>query len=207
MPKKEQTSFDDLISELKTQSEDIISGIPTKEINAEGKTISKIVDIITFCENQRYLNLVNQKIILRLSQRIILKCFYMGSRYNENLRLTDEEKQWLIDKNLPYVLSKIERFEKGEIKDTDLFNHLVLVIGRRSGKTFLCSIIAAYEAYKLLELPGGCPQEYYRLPQDNEIVILNVARSTKQAKVLFNEIASRIRRGPYFKNRLDTEST
>jgi hypothetical protein len=35
----------------------------------------------------------------------------MGSRGNEKLRLSQEEKDWLKEKNLNYVLKKIEYIE------------------------------------------------------------------------------------------------
>lgn len=205
---KTSQHLDTLIEQLKEESRQI--EIEEKKASSDDDTPEEsqnIVDIITFCEHPIYLNLPNQHIHLRIAQRIILKCFYMGSRGNENMKLDEVEKEWLKEKKLNYVLDKIIPIENGEKPEHKLFDHLILVIGRRSGKTFLCSIIAAYESFKLLELPGGCPQEYYNLPQDNEIVILNVARSTKQAKVLFNEIISRIRRAPYFKDKLDAAST
>ena len=57
-----------------------------------------IVDIITFCERPDLLNLPANNLNLFVSQRVVLKCLYIGSRGNEGIRLTDEEIQWLKDK-------------------------------------------------------------------------------------------------------------
>ena len=56
---------------------------------------SSVVDIITFCDSSDYLNLPGNNFNLFLSQRTILKTFYMGTTGNENLKLNKEELQWL----------------------------------------------------------------------------------------------------------------
>ena len=70
-----------------------------KEIQASNPVSSKekdeIVDIITFCDSKEYLNLPKSNFELWLAQRVILKTFYMGTRGNENLKLTKEEWEWL----------------------------------------------------------------------------------------------------------------
>ena len=60
------------------------------------------------------------------------------------------------------------------------FKELILVMGRRSGKSFLTVIIALYELYKLLKIKH--PQKKYKLPDFQEIHIINVAFNQKQAK-------------------------
>jgi len=56
---------------------------------------SEVVDIMTFCDDPIYLNLPFNKLNLWLSQRVILKCFYMGTIGNKELSLTQEEWEWL----------------------------------------------------------------------------------------------------------------
>ena len=102
-----------------------------------------IIDIITFCDNPRYLNLPANRFNLRPAQRIILKCFYMGTRGNENLKLSQEDWEWLYShekdeerddylykKNICDVIKKMLKKEKEGFN----FSELNLVLGRRGGK-------------------------------------------------------------------------
>lgn len=75
-----------------------------------------------------------------------------------------------------------------------------------SHNTLLASIISVYEAYKLLVINGGDPHKYYKLPADDEIAIINVALSEKQAGRLFGHIQSRLRNAPFFKGRIAKET-
>lgn len=119
------------------------------EINsflAPDKKDEGLVDIMTFCNDPNYLNLPKNGLNLYASQKIILKSFYMGSLGNENLKLDDEEWEWLRSKaksgeeeldgvlyenNINDVINKLLKKERGEI---DTFSQLQLVLGRRSGK-------------------------------------------------------------------------
>jgi len=103
-----------------------------------------------------------------------------------------------------YWLGKqIENVRKS---DKNPFTTLVLALGRRSGKSFLAALIAAYETYKLLTVVtcmkckdsfnkksgskcpkcGGelinHPQSYYRLSATDTIFIIMSSTSTKQAR-------------------------
>jgi len=162
-----------------------------------------VVDILTFCKREDLLDLPGQNLSLFQSQKVILKTFYMGSRGNENVELTDEDWQWLYDKQQNAAISKIKRkldgVNKGERQNFH-FVELNLACGRRSGKTLLASVIAAYEAYKLLTLKD--PHKTFGVPSDEEMAIINTANSQEQAKRLFNQIKARIRGGPFFKGRV-----
>jgi hypothetical protein len=105
----------------------------------------------------------------------------------------DKEKQKIIDEVL------LKHANKNVIKE------LVLVLGRRSGKTLLASIIATYESYKCLQL--GNPQEYFNIAADNPIYILNIATAQVQAKLLYNEIKSRLRYSPYFADKINQKDS
>jgi hypothetical protein len=170
-----------------------------------------VVDIITFCEGREYLDLLSQDPPFELwpMQRIVLKLFYRGTRGNESLEVTDEEIGLLEDiareEDLDYMeeyggfWQVVEKYRRRH-----LHNILLLVMGRRSSKTAIVSIIAAYEAYKLLETPEGNPHKFYRMPQDKPIAILNVAVSEPQAyDPLFKEIESRLARSPYFDDKIN----
>jgi len=180
---------------------------------APGNAASQIVDIITFCEDPHYLNLLQQDPPTPLwpMQRIVLKIIYRKSKGNENLRLTQEELGYLDDmakhEDLDYspelggFQQVIDKYNRGSI-----FKIIELVMGRRSSKTFITSIMAAYEAYKLLELPDGNPQRHYKIVADKEIYILGIAVSEQQAlTLLFADIEARIARGPYFSDKVNKE--
>lgn len=173
-----------------------------------------IADIITFCEDSRYLDMAGQSPPMSLwpMQKIVLKLFYRGSRGNEHLVLTEDERRELLDisenEELDYDETQggfrqiLEKYDRGNPHNT-----LLLVMGRRSSKTLMVSIIAAYEAYKLIEL--GNPHKYFsergvEITAGKPIAILNVAVSAKQAyDPLFLEIESRITRSPYFTDKVN----
>jgi hypothetical protein len=77
------------------------------------------------------------------------------------------------------------------------FQELVLVLGRRSGKSFLVSAIALYELYRLISM--GHPQARYGLMEFDQIVLLNVAKNEEQAKnAIFSKIKQTVLASPYF---------
>jgi len=165
-----------------------------------------IPDIITFCEHNDYLGLreVNEDGEeirgLRPFQKIILKIFYRGSRGNENIELTEEEIEICEKEGVGS-----DDTDKGNLlkkyEGKNIFRELVLVWGRRSGKTFLFSVIALYEALKLLEIDGGDPYKYYGIGSGTEISILTVASASDQAAIAFNEIREKILRSKYFSDK------
>jgi hypothetical protein len=175
----------------------------------------KLVDIITFCEGPAFLNFMGQDPPLQLwpMQKIVLKLFYRGTPGNENLELTpaevalineidaNEELDYEDDVGFKHLLEKY--YDRSMI-----YTHLLLVMGRRSSKTMMVSIIAAYEAYKLCECPGGNPQKFYNIGADKPIHIINVAVSEAQAlDPLFAEIETRLARAPYFADKINNEAS
>jgi hypothetical protein len=179
---------------------DVISQIRTSLISNSSEDTS-IPDIITFVDDDRYLGLGSprNKIRLYTAQRVILKAFYRGSRGNENLQLTEEEIEWckkngLTDGNPDHGCGDI----LGKIATNHQFRELVLVWGRRSGKDFLASIIALYEAMRLLSSPGGDPYQYYELAPGASITILTIAASESQANIAFREIKEKLIYSKYF---------
>jgi len=78
------------------------------------------------------------------------------------------------------------------------YRELVMLIGRQSGKTFLTSIFALYEAFKLLILDD--PAAYYGLAPGSKIFILSIAVSEDQARdTIFAQIQAKFVRSPFFK--------
>lgn len=179
------------------------------------KDAHHIVDIITFCESPKYLNFLGQDPAIQLwpMQRIVLKMYYRGTEGNEQLYLTDEEIQELRniakEEDLDYEqeLGGFNQVIEKYHRDIE-FTHLLLIMGRRSSKTMMVSIIAAYEAYKLCEAPEGNPHKKFKIAPDKAIHIINVAVSEAQAlDPLFAEIEARIFRSPYFLDKVNHDSS
>jgi hypothetical protein len=176
------------------------------EKSNESKTaVSGIPDIVTFIENKNWLGLPHRANPINLypMQRIVLKSFYRGSLGNEKINLSDEEIKLCCDNGLDdddngNMLAKT--------KTDELFRELILVWGRRSGKDFCISILACYEAAKLLETPGGDPYATYKLGSGNPFTIITIANSSDQAKILFDEIKDKILNSEYFKDKFYPES-
>lgn len=77
------------------------------------------------------------------------------------------------------------------------FQEMILVLGRRSGKSFLVSIIALYEVYRFLMM--GHPQPRFSMLDYDTITICNVANSESQAKsAIFDKIAQLVLSSPFF---------
>lgn len=103
---------------------------------------------------------------------------------------------WLYDKQKEILT---EFYDSGKP-----YRDCTLVIGMRSGKTLLASVMAMYETFQLINL--GKPCTYYGLPKGSEIFIFNVARSEQQAKdTVFAHIRARIDSSEWFQQQDITE--
>jgi hypothetical protein len=195
-PKSKKTLIQKSLEELRksveesaTSGDSLISGIPS---------------IIDFVESPEYLGLPHYDptpVNLYPLQKIVLKIFYRGSIGNEDLKLTKEELDIVQDcgLNCDDNGDLKEKFDNGS-----LFRELILVWGRRSGKDFVISILALYEAMKLLEAPKGDPYSLYNLGPGAPFTILTVANSSTQAQILFREIKDKMLRSPYFANKISS---
>lgn len=173
-----------------------------KNVPVTASDAGHVPSIIEFIESDKYLGLPHRKptsIDLYPFQRIMLKAFYAGSIGNQNIGLSEEE----------LALCKENNFEDEDTSDIFIKkdngitkSELVLVWGRRSGKDFIVSILACYEAAKLLESPEGDPYKLYNLGSGAPFTILTVANSSAQAQVLFNEIKDKIINSPYFADKI-----
>lgn len=84
------------------------------------------------------------------------------------------------------------------------YRDMILIWGMRAGKTTVASIIACYEAFKLINM--GYPCRKYGLPRGTEIFIINVATSDRQARdTIFAHTKARIDNSPWFKKQKYTE--
>lgn len=79
------------------------------------------------------------------------------------------------------------------------YEEMIIVAGMRGGKTTVASIMATYEAFKLIMLRR--PNKHYGLPRGNKIFILNVATSEQQAKdTVFAAIEARLENSSWWKD-------
>lgn len=77
------------------------------------------------------------------------------------------------------------------------FTEMILVMGRRSGKSYLVAILALYAVYRLIKMEH--PQKAYGLMDFDIITVLNVAKSEDQAKgAVFEKIFSLVLTSPFF---------
>ena len=144
------------------------------------------------------------------AQEVILKFFYAGTKFNEDLRITEEDieeikswdipQPWITDTENNKIYALKENIEKfNEDPANNFFRDLVLVLGRRSGKSFLTALLAVYEAYKLIMLKD--PQKYYGI--GGEIWIINTAVSGKQAEtIIFSQILDFVNQCAIFDGRV-----
>lgn len=73
---------------------------------------------------------------------------------------------------------------------------LEVIAGRRGSKSYLGSVIAAYDLYTLLRRTD--PFTHYRLSQSSIIGIGNAATNETQAQILFTQLKNLIEKSPWF---------
>jgi intein/homing endonuclease len=135
-------------------------------------------------------------------QKFIIKLYY-------NIKLDDTEKNIIIKDKLNekvlYEFTEVEYlrylYDHGRcnIREQDNMerHELILILGRRSGKSSLSAIIAAYELYKLI--CRGHPQAYYGMPSGSEIRIFCIANDKDQASIVYGDMQAHVEAVDYFK--------
>jgi len=145
------------------------------------------------------------------AQKFIIKMYY-------GIPLDDTEKRIRVkerfDSVTPLEFTEVEYlrylYDQGRcnVKEQDgkVRRELILILGRRSGKSAMAAIFAAYELYKLLR--RGAPQNYYGLPAGSEIRVLDIANDKEQASIVYGDIQAHIQAVDYFKNNVahDTQT-
>lgn len=136
-------------------------------------------------------------------QRFIIKLYYNVPLDNKikSIRVTDK-----FNRETLFLFTEVEYlqylYDKGrcniKAQDSKSRKELVLVIGRRSGKSEISAIIAAYEQYKLLK--RGHPQAYYGMPSGAEIRVLCIANDKDQASIVYESMKGHIESVDYFKS-------
>lgn len=164
---------------------------------------TKIADVITFIEAPWGLNMnkVTGNTSLRPVQKMIIKSYY-------NIPLDDKDRTIIVRDHLNeeerYRFTELEYLSflynegRTNIKEvtSQVRNELVLVCGRRGGKSKIGAVVSAYESYRLLKKKH--PQKFYGLTDQAEIYLTTVATSDDQAKLCFNDIASYIDQSKFF---------
>lgn len=135
------------------------------------------LNVLEFVEQE-----LNLGITLTPQQVLILKAFY-------GLELTVAElsiiEYWGCEYNFTYTPGHEHQ-------------GLILNIGRRGTKTFMSSIIIAYEFYKLCRLES--PQEFYNISRSSWIGILVIATTATQSKdTIFGSVLGVFQNCKYFK--------
>ena len=135
-------------------------------------------------------------------QTFILKMFY-------NIPLEAEKKtieiKDMFNERVEQTMTEVEYLEylhgqgrcnigKQDFKER---RTLILPIGRRSGKSFLSSVIAAYETYRLLHLVD--PLAHYGLAPGIPISIVTLASEKEQAGIIFAATQNHYLSVPFFK--------
>ena len=183
------------ISELRDVSKSSFDNLPKgvwnklNKISKDQKTTLSAI-ATTECGRLRKEHTANRNLIRAI-----------GEKYNDEFLINsvNSDIKWDTVKSVDHV---------GKKPTVDLQVNPCHIIGGDiiSHNTFLASIITAYEAYKLLVINNGNPHKYYNLPEDDEIAIINVALSQKQAGRLFGQVQARIRNSPFFSNRVAKET-
>jgi hypothetical protein len=116
--------------------------------------------------------------------------FYIEPHNNSRIYIDSKEK---LKKCVPVKCIQVSN-------DTNLYLAGLSVIPTHN--SLLTSIIALYEAYRLLEM--GDPQMIYNLLPQDPITILNVASAEDTAKEsVFDKIKTLVLNSPYFKKRVN----
>lgn len=171
------------------------TGVKTSSTAPTWETRGGILNILEYVEGSFGLELKPFPV-----QRFVIKLYY-------HLPLDSTEKTIIIhDKfreKLLYRFTETEYLQylfnegRANIKEQDHpRNELILIAGRRSGKTLFSSVFASYEIYRLICL--GDPQAYYGVPPNNRIQIISVATDKEQASLLFSELSGHINKFQYF---------
>lgn len=155
-----------------------------------------VADIIEFAESSWGLGFNLYPV-----QKVILKAHY-GLPLNTREKSVDvrnwrgERLYSLTEADYLAYLHSEGRSNIREVVEGEERRELILSIGRRSGKTAMAALIAAYETYKLIK--KGSPQAYYGMPSGKTIQLISVATDKEQAGLLYQDVSGHFRNCDYF---------
>lgn len=186
---------------MNDQQPNDISAIASEFLS--GKT-GEFVDAVTFIEAPWGLN-----VKLFPVQRFVVRCLY-------GLPLDDTQKTIhvpdITNEKILYEFTEKDFLEwlyaegrcNTDVTEGKQFHELVLVVGRRSGKSLLAACISDYEMYKLIKRSN--PSAYYNFPPLTEIDIINVATTDEQSDAIFTRAVSLAKVCPYLRDRIRNDT-
>jgi hypothetical protein len=136
-------------------------------------------------------------------QRFIVKLYYniLLDDVDKSIRITDRFGEKVLHEfTEAEYLRYLYDHGRCNVREQDGKHRreLILVLGRRSGKSALSAIFASYELYKLLR--RGSPQSFYGLIPGSEIRVLCIANDKEQASIVYGDMQSHVEAVDYFKN-------
>lgn len=179
-------------------------------------TEDDIMDIIEFIESPfglRFSKELSGSALFPV-QKFILRMFY-------NIPLDDTDPYITVPKSWRHVGSEVPGayhtftevqyleylYNEGrcniKVQDHDR-REMILPIGRRSGKSTISAMIAAYETYKLLRKYN--PQKFYGTPESAPIQICSLATSREQAAILYKEVRRHFNNCQFFEQYMFAET-
>jgi intein/homing endonuclease len=168
---------------------------------------TKYIEIIDNGKTYRYPNHLSYRLSIERNYDVCRFSKYIGAfkNYDTNVaQFITEELHFVKIQNISSIGTKqtydICIYNSGSGSHNFIISNGLQM--HNSGKDFLTSIIALYEAMKLLECPTGSPFIYYGLASGNPIYILTIATSGDQAHILFNEMKARIHTSEYFRSKV-----
>lgn len=175
--------------------------IVQSHIPADTRSItSQPEDILTFLKNAGRRPTPVQRFVLKLIYKLELddtqRDIEVWDRFREELVgvLTEVEFfQWLQERGLINLANPTDYLSE----DANIWS-VVLVWGRRGGKSAVCGFIAAYELYKLLHL--WSPHDFFGVIDTEEIRVMTISTTEDQAKFVRNYAVSCIDGHPFFRD-------
>jgi len=180
------------------------------------RVISKIIDekkvlreYDTFCyivyfSRKKYVERFLNEIGFLGKDKYIQKAIKKLVKIDSNIKTTHKDNHpfsFYKIKNIDFI-GKKRTFDLSVSDDKNKQNFVAnSFIIHNSGKDFVVSVIALYEAMKLLECKGGDPYAMYELSSANTINILTVANSKAQANIAFSEIREKLFHSDYFRDK------
>jgi len=139
------------------------------------------------------------------AQRFILKCYYgleLDNSSNRDIIIKDQFNEVEMYRfNEAEYAKHLYSEHRINVLDYGERPNLVLVCGRRSGKTTITACIIAYETYRLLN--RYCPQEYFGIMPEDDIRFTCISTGKDTATELFNKVTGHLERCEFFRKYRD----
>ena len=179
----------------------IISGLRKKKVNSsimDEKGIIKTYNthcyVLSF-SRKKYINIFLKEIGFTGKDKYIQRATKKILKVSSDIKTTHNDMHpfsFYKVKNISFI-GKKRTFDLS-VSDNEKKQNFVSqgFVIHNSGKDFIVSVMALYEAMKLLECEGGDPYAMYGLSSAVPINILTVANSKAQANIAFSEIREKL---------------